>query len=250
MFKKIFLILSILSLVSASSFAQLTDQQFADLMKKYISTDSGRQELGGTVQKYFMELQKKEGANREKQEQADMETQFKNPLKVDVGNAAVKGSANAKVTIVEFTDFQCPFCKRGADNLEEILKAYPSEVKIALKHMPLPMHSQAKAASYATIAAGKQGKLWEYYAALFANQQQISPAFFEQKAKDLALNIDQFKKDMDSAETKAIVEADMKQAEALNVNATPAFFVNGVAVRGAYPAEHFKKIIDRHLGKK
>lgn len=230
--------------------AEISDQQFSEMMKKYLSTDAGKESVGNTVQQYFMQKQRMQQAEEENRAKKEAEEQFKNPVKVDVGNAPVKGPANAKVTIVEFSDFQCPFCKRGADTMEQILKAYPKDVKVAFKQLPLPMHPQAKPASQAALAAGKQGKFWEMHDALFKNQGELAPAFYEAKAKELGLNVDKFKADMESAEIKKHVEDDMAQAEKLGVQATPGFYVNGVAVRGAYPFEHFKGIIDRWLATK
>lgn len=233
-----------------SARAEISDQQFSEMMKKYLSSDAGKESVGNTVQQYFMQKQRMQQADEEKRAKQETEEQFKNPVKVDVGSAPVKGPANAKVTIVEFSDFQCPFCKRGADTMEQVLKAYPKDVKVAFKQLPLPMHPQAKPAAQAALAAGKQGKFWEMHDAMFKSQGELAPAFYEAKAKELGLNVDKFKADMESAEIKKQVEDDMAQAEKLGVQATPGFYVNGVAVRGAYPFEHFKGIIDRWLATK
>ena len=253
MFRKQFTLALLTALVSFASpmkvNAQVSDAQFGELMKKYLASDAGIKELGGSVEKYFMNRQKQQQEEQEKQQKVELEEQFKSPLKVDVGNAPTKGPANAKITIVKFSDFQCPFCKRGADNLEAVIKAYPNDVKVAFKNLPLPMHKEAKSAAYAGLAANKQGKFWQFYDALYNGASQLGQAFYEQKAKEFGLDVEKFKKDMESQEVKDQVEADMKQAESLKVNATPAFFVNGIAVRGAYPPEHFKTIIDRLLKK-
>lgn len=250
MLKKTLILVVSLFFAFLSVSAEVSEQQFSDLMKKYLNSDAGRQELGASVQKYFMDQQKKGQEQQQKQQAQEMEEQLKNPLKVDVGNSPSKGPATAKITIVKFSDFQCPFCKRGADTLEQVVKAYPNDVKVVFKQMPLPMHSQAKPAAYASLAANKQGKFWQFYDALYSNQQTLTQEFFDQKAKEFGLDVAKFKKDMESKEIKDAVDADMKQAEALGVNATPAFFINGVAVRGAYPFDHFKTVIEKILAKK
>ena len=125
------------------------------------------------------------------------------------------------------------------------MKAYPNEVKLIFKNFPLPMHPQAKPAAKAALAAQKQGKFWEFYDILFANQGSLSPEFYLKKATELGLNIDKFKADMASPEVAKQLETDIGDGKTLGVQGTPGFFVNGVAVRGAYPLEHFKMIIDR-----
>jgi protein-disulfide isomerase len=216
-------------------------------MKKYLASAEGESELGKTVENYFQKRQQEAMKAEEDRAKAEAENQFKNPVKIDLGNAPVKGPANAKVTIVEFSDFQCPFCRRGNDTVAQVLKMYPNDVKVAFKHKPLPMHPEAEPAARATWAAQKQNKFWEMNDELFANQDKLSSAFYEEAAKKLGLNIEQFKKDMASPEAAAAVKADAELGDKLGVQGTPNFFVNGVAVRGAYPADHFKGIIDRWL---
>lgn len=230
--------------------ARADDKAFADSMKKYLATPEGQKVLGDTVETYFRKKQQDAMKAEETRSKADLEEQFKNPVKIDAGSSPSRGPAGAKVTIIEFSDFQCPFCKKGFDTMEEVMKAYPSDVKVVFKNLPLQMHPQAEPAAKAALAAGKQGKFWEMHDALFANQSKLNPDFYETQAKALGLNIDQFKKDMASPEIEAQIKADVEIANKQGIQGTPGFFVNGVAVRGAYPFDHFKMIIDRHLGKK
>jgi protein-disulfide isomerase len=166
---------------------------------------------------------------------------------LNLNGTPVKGAQTAKVTLVEFSDFQCPFCKRVGPTLEQIEKTYGDKVRIAFKHLPLPMHPQAESAARAAEAAHRQGKFWEMHDKLFADQQGLSEAAYEKHAKELGLDLERFKKDYASPEVKARVDADMREANQLGVNGTPGFFVNGRFLSGAQPFEAFKTLIDQEL---
>ncbi len=173
-------------------------------------------------------------------------------FKAEVGNAPVQGDADAKVTIVEWSDFQCPFCGRVIDTLHQIEKSYGSDVRIAFKHNPLPMHPNAPYAAKAAIAAQKQGKFWQMHDKLFeANNSRQGDALnqdkVDQMARDLGLDLEKFKADANSPETAQIIAADQAQASKLGANGTPHFFINGARISGAMPYESFKAVIDSQL---
>jgi len=239
--------IALVGLLAGAASAQVTDQQFSDLMGRYLQGEAGQQALGKTVEGFFQKRQQEMMKKQQDQEKTDFESQFKSPVKVDAGASPAKGPATAKVTIIEFSDFQCPYCKRGHDTMDEVLKAYPNDVKLVFKHLPLPFHKEAGPAAKAAYAAGKQNKFWEYHDALFANQSRLGAAYYEEVAKNLGLNMEKWKKDMASPEAEKQIEADKAIAEANSIQGTPGFFVNGVAVKGAYPFDHFKTIIDRWL---
>ena len=243
------LILGLSLVVAAPAFSQ-AEKQFADSMAKYLASPDGQKALGKTVEDYFQKRQEEMVKEREAKQKNDIEEQFKNPVKIEVGKSPVKGPASAKITLIEFSDFQCPYCKRGYDTVKQIMESYPNDVKVAFKHLPLEFHKEAMPAAKASLAAAKQGKFWEYQSALFENQAKLSAAFYEETAKTLGLNIEQWKKDAASPEVEAQIKEDMALGAQNGIQGTPGFFVNGVAVKGAYPFEHFKMIIDRHLGKK
>jgi protein-disulfide isomerase len=222
---------------------------FEAQIEKYLQTEQGQIAVGKAAESYFKQRQELAKKEEEEKQKADFENQFKNPVKIDIGSSPVKGPENAKITIIEFSDFQCPFCKRGHDVIEEVLKAYPQEVKVAFKQLPLPFHQFAMPAAKASAAAARQGKFWEMYSKLFENQSKLNAEYFEVAAKELGLDVEKFKTDSADPAIEAQIKADMAVAEANGIQGTPGFFVNGVAVKGAYPVEHFKMIIDRHLGK-
>jgi protein-disulfide isomerase len=170
-------------------------------------------------------------------------------VKVDVGDAPAKGPKNAPITMVVFSDFQCPFCKRVEPTLDEIEKQYPGKIRKVWKDYPLDFHQNAKPAALAARAAGQQGKFWEMHAKLFENQQALDGASLERYAQELRLDVAKFKKSMQDPALAAAVDADFKQGQAIGVTGTPATFINGRKVSGAHPLDTFKKIVDQELAK-
>jgi protein-disulfide isomerase len=167
--------------------------------------------------------------------------------KVNVGNAPARGPKNAPITVVLFSDFQCPFCGRVEPSIAELEKLYPGKVRVAWKNFPLSFHSNAKPAAEAALAANEQGKFWQMHDVLFKNQQALSGPDLEKYAKDIGLDMGKFKAAIDSHKFAAQVEAEMKQGSELGVSGTPAAFVNGQLVSGAQPVDAFKKIVEAEL---
>lgn len=207
--------------------------KFDKRVEEFFATEKGKELLGKTLENYMQEKQLKARKQAEDQANADLERQFKNPVKIDIGKSPVKGPENAKVTIIEFSDFQCPYCTRGRDTMEQVLKAYPNDVKLAFKNLPLPFHKEAEPAAKAALAAGKQGKFWEFHDALFANQQKLTEAFYEETAKSLGLDVAKWKTDFADPELQKLIDEDKAIAAKNDIQGTPGFFVDGVAVKGA-----------------
>ncbi len=164
--------------------------------------------------------------------------------------APVRGAENAKIMIVEFSDFQCPFCSRVSPTLDQIIDEYGDKVQIAFKHLPLAFHQKAPAAHAASVAADRQGKFWEMHDKIFANQKEMSPEKYVEWAGELGLDVEKFKKDLASAEVKKQIEADKQEAAKLGVTGTPSFFVNGRFMSGAQPFTAFKAAIERELNRR
>jgi protein-disulfide isomerase len=169
--------------------------------------------------------------------------------KVDVGDAHTKGPATAKVTIVEWSDFQCPFCSRVVPTMAELQKAYGDDIRIAFKHNAMAMHNRAKAAAIAAEAAGKQGKFWEMHDLLFANAKELTDENFVKWAGEIGIDVEKFAKDLADPAIAKKVDAHQLQGAKLGARGTPAFFVNGRYLSGAQPAEAFKKLIDEEMKK-
>jgi protein-disulfide isomerase len=168
---------------------------------------------------------------------------------VEVGQAPVRGNEDAAVTIVEWSDFQCPFCNRAMPTLAKIEEEYGDDVRIVFKHLPLSIHPQAPAAHAAAEAAHRQGKFWEMHDRIFENQRDLKPSTFERYAEEIGLDVDRFRKDVASADVKKRIDDDMRQGSKLGVSGTPAFFINGRFISGAQPFVNFKRVIDEVLEK-
>lgn len=184
----------------------------------------------------------KEQAKEEFREQ--LRQYVEQPAKVDIRNAPILGEQAASLTLVEFSDFQCPYCQEEQPILKALMEKYKGRMRIAYMHLPLPMHRQAKSAAQAAWAAGKQGKFFEYHDRLFALETRIRPGDYEQIAKDLDLNLEDFNRDRSSPQAVAQVEADVQQAERLGIQGTPSFVLNGIVLRGALPMSSFEEAIE------
>ena len=171
---------------------------------------------------------------------------------ISVGDNSVKGPADAKVTIVVFTDYQCTFCGEFArDVLPLIISEYVNtgKARVAIRDFPLEFHSNAQKAAEASGCANEQGKFWEYHDKLFANQQALSISDLKQYAKDLGLDTSKFDQCLDSGKYASEVQKDLKDGQSYGVTGTPTIFVNGNPVVGAQPFSTFKQIIDAELAK-
>ena len=149
---------------------------------------------------------------------------------IDITGAPVRGKADAPVTLVVFSDFECPWCAKLEPLLAQLLAANADTVRIVFKHLPLPMHPQAEPAALAAIAAQRQGKFWEMHDALFA-VQQWTPAAVTETATRIKLDMNRFQADLNSQETRMQLAKDKADAQAAEVAATPSVFVNGRPVR-------------------
>lgn len=168
---------------------------------------------------------------------------------VETAGSPSKGPDGAKVTVVEFSDFQCPFCGRVTPTLDQVQKTYGDDVRIVFKHLPLRIHPNAPKAAAASEAAKNQGKFWEMHDLIFANQRELTEEKFIGYAKQLGLDVERFKKDMASSDVAKRVEADAAEAARLGVTGTPGFFINGKFFSGAKPFSEFKRMIDAELQK-
>jgi protein-disulfide isomerase len=167
-----------------------------------------------------------------------------------VGDSPSKGPADAKVTIVEFSDYQCPFCSQAEPLIDQVMQAYPKDVKRVYKQFPLTsIHPNALPASKAAVAAGKQGKFWEMHAKLFGNQRELSPDNYKKWAEELKLDMARFEKDLASPDVQGAIDKDGQEARAADVTGTPTIFVNGKRLQQR-SLEGFKAAIDAVLQNK
>jgi protein-disulfide isomerase len=158
------------------------------------------------------------------------------------------GPANAPITIVEFSDYQCPFCRRWHEQVyEPLLAAYPGKIRMVYRHLPLTsIHPDAFAAAEAAMCAGDQAAYWPYHEKLFS-ADSLTMQTFLQYAQELSLNVKDFQTCMEEDKFKEAIQADSDFAVNLGVRSTPTFFINGLAIVGAQPLEVFQQVIDKEL---
>lgn len=184
------------------------------------------------------------------------EEEMKNPKKPEIGaNRAFAGTDGAPITIVEYSDFQCPYCRRGHDTMKQVLEKYAGKVKIVFKQMPIErIHPLARPGSdmYEAIAMQDKAKATKFKDYVFEHQDDLNkegPKFYEEVAKKVGANVAKAKKDAAGEDVKKIVEADKAEGEKFGFTGTPGYLVNGVSLKGAYPFEEFEKLIDKMLAK-
>jgi protein-disulfide isomerase len=158
-----------------------------------------------------------------------------------------KGSKDAPIQLVEFSDFQCPFCQRANPTVEQVLRTYGDKIRFVYRHYPLPNHPDARPAAEAAACAGMQDKFWVYHDKLFANSTRLSAADLKAHAASVGLDATRFNDCVDSRESKTTVDEDMRDATAAGVSGTPAFFINGRSLEGAQPFDAFKRVIEEEL---
>jgi protein-disulfide isomerase len=168
---------------------------------------------------------------------------------MSVDGAPIKGPADAWVTIVEVSDFQCPYCKRVTPTLKQLEEKYGSDVRFAFKHNPLSFHNRAKPASNAAACAGEQGKFWQMHDQLFENQRQLEDANFEQYAGKIGVDVGKWKSCYSSKKYEGKITGDQRQVVSLGARGTPAFFINGRFLSGAQPLPAFQALVDEELAK-
>ncbi len=171
-------------------------------------------------------------------------------FRIPIDNSPVEGSPDALVTLVEFSDYQCPFCGRAHTTIQQLQKDYGTRLRVVMKEFPLGMHPMARPAAMAALAAGAQGKYWEMHDKLFANQRALDPASLEQYAREVGLDMARFKADLTNPTLAARIEKDTALGTSVGVTGTPAIFINARRMAGgASPIEVFKALIDEELAK-
>jgi protein-disulfide isomerase len=167
--------------------------------------------------------------------------------RVAVAGSPSKGPAAAPVEVVEFSDFECPFCLRAYPTVNQVLSTYGDRIRFVYRNYPLPNHPNARPAAEAAQCAAEQGQFWQYYERLFADQTKLSSDGLKQSAAALGLDAGRFNACLDTHKYKDRVESDIKDGNEAGVSGTPAFFINGRMITGAQPFEAFKRIIDEEL---
>ena len=198
------------------------------------------------------DFQKKKVQEDAKREETERENAFKNPLKAEIGaNARQRGSKDAPITIVEYSDFQCPYCSQGYKNLEQLRKKHGDKLRVVFKNFPLNFHPLAMPAAqwFEALALQSPEKAWAFHDSLFENQSKLGEEYYIALTKDLGLNVEKAAKDAKSEAVAKKIEADILEAKKFGIEGTPAYLINGVPLRGAYPVDAFEQIIAKILAK-
>jgi protein-disulfide isomerase len=194
--------------------------------------------------------------NTERREQLMAKLKADEPVKIMLVEPRVKveseghpstGGKDAPVTIVEFSDFQCPFCRAAENSLKAVKDRYGDKVRLVYLDFPLGMHAHAMDAARAGRCAGEQGKFWQFHDAMFADQSKLTPEDLKADAKNLGLDTKAFDACFDSNKYDAQIHKDMSQGTSLGVTATPTFYINGRQILGAQPPDRFDEVIDDEL---
>jgi protein-disulfide isomerase len=173
------------------------------------------------------------------------------PVRVEVAaTGPSRGPANAPVTIVEFSDFQCPFCSRLTPTIKAVEDKYGDKVRVVFRQFPLNFHQNAQKAAEASLCAADQGKFWEMHDAMFADQNALTVDQLKAKAAQMGLKAADFNSCVDSGKHAATIQADIKDGSAAGVSGTPALFINGRFINGAVPLEQITTVIDDELRRK
>ncbi|MBI4442290.1 MAG: thioredoxin domain-containing protein [Acidobacteria bacterium] len=177
---------------------------------------------------------------------------FLQPPKIEVSYdpARVLGNPNAPITIVEFSDFQCPFCEQAYPVVQALLSKYDGKVKLAYRDFPLrQIHAQAQPAAEASRCAGEQGQFWQYHDLLFEHFGKLDHATLAEHAQALGLDSEQFEGCLANGKYRAEIEQDIQEGAQAGITGTPGFFINGILVSGAQPAAAFEKVIEAELAR-
>lgn len=192
-----------------------------------------------------MEMAKKQEDDRKK----ELEDAFNKPLEPKVrADDSIRGTKGAPIILVEYSDFECPYCSRGFKTVEELMKKYGNKIQFRYKHLPLDFHQNAmiSAKYFEAIRLQDPEKAWKFHDSIYGDQKILAKgeAGLKDLAKKLGANIPKLEKDVNSDVVKKRIEEDQKEAAEFGFQGTPGFVINGVPVRGAYPPSHFDNIIE------
>ena len=170
--------------------------------------------------------------------------QMKTDPEAIIGSSPTTGASDREIVLVEFSDFQCPFCARAHETVKQFMDKHGGQVTLVYKHLPLSqIHPEAVPSAKASWAAQQQGKFWEYQDALFAQQEQLGEDLYVEIAQDLNLDLEQFNRDRQSAAAQAAIQKDLELAQALGLSGTPFFVMNGETFSGAVELSKMEEVL-------
>lgn len=246
--------LLILSLILASC---MSESKLKESVKKIIKEDPSivisaidekPAEFVEALQKAVQKSQFALAQKRDDEEKKKLEDSYKNPLKPEIrADEAIRGPKDAPLTLVEYSDFECPFCSKGFETVMAIMNKFPGKVRFVYKHLPLSFHQQAmiSAQYYEAIRIQSPEKAFKFHDEIFKNQRKLKngEAFLKEIAKQVGADMKKLSSDLNSEAVKTRIAADEKEAAAFGFQGTPGFLLNGIPVKGAYPLDHFEGIV-------
>lgn len=206
-------------------------------------------EIMTALQNASKSAQEQMAKKQQEDEQKALEETFEKPLMAKIrSDESILGPKDAPLTLVEYSDFECPFCGRGYATVKELMKKYEGKIRFVYKHLPLSFHPQAmiSAKYYEAIRLQSEKKAFAFHDEIYKNQQGLSEGapFLDKLAKKVGADLKRLKSDLDSDKIAQRIDEDIKEAGSFGMQGTPGFLINGVPVRGAYPAEHFVGIVE------
>jgi protein-disulfide isomerase len=253
-------IASLLSLAFALTSCAPSAKQLKEAIEKdpsivFVAIEKDPDKFIEIVNSAAQNAQKRAQEKAMEDETKKREDEFKNPIQVTVEEGRVIfGNKSAPVTIVEYSDFECPYCTRGQQTIKQVMKEYGDKVRVVFKHLPLDFHPKALPAAkyFEAIARQSHEKAEKYHDIIFENQGKLKSGgekYLDEVAKKLGVDMKKLSADLKDEALMKRIQADMEEAAKHSFSGTPGFVINGVSLRGAYPFEEFKKIIDKHLAK-
>jgi protein-disulfide isomerase len=250
--------MKLLGLLLVLSFAvtgcQLNEKQLAEALKKNpaLITDAIKAnptEFIEALNEAVKSAQSGQAKKRQEDEKKQLEDSFNNPLLAKIRTDEMfRGDKNAPITLIEYSDFECPYCKRGYQTVMDLMKKYKGKIRFVYKHLPLSFHPNAMPASqyYEALRLQNEDLAAKFHDEVYENQGKLKQGekFLKAAAKKVGADMKKLAKDKDSQKVKDRIEQDLAEAKKFGFNGTPGFLLNGIPVRGAYPASHFDGLID------
>ena len=243
--------------LSSLLFGCLSDKQLAEKMKKAMKEDpsilteavkENPAEFIQALQKAAEDARGELAKKRQEEEEKRFNNSFDQPLQPVIRkDETIRGTRGAPLVLIEYSDFECPFCKRGFETVQSLLKKYKGKIQFVYKHLPLNFHKNAMLASqyYEAIRLQSEEKAFKFHDEIYLNQTKLKKGekFLKPIAQKLKVNMTKLKKDIKSKKVNDRIAEDQKEAAKFGISGTPGFILNGVPVRGAYPVDHFERII-------
>ncbi len=231
-----------------------SEKQLGEMLKKNpkMITDVIKENPSEFIEALNEAVKKAQGSQRKKAEEAEkkkLEEAYNNPMNPTVRpDDVIRGTKGAPLTLIEYSDFECPFCSRGYETVQKLLKKYEGKIQFVYKHLPLSFHPNAMPAAqyYEAIRLQSKEKAGKFHDELFENFSKIKSGekFFKSVAKKLGVNMKRLESDLNSDVVKNRIDEDLAEARKFGFQGTPGFLLNGIPVKGAYPPEHFDTIVE------